>query len=232
MAFSLEDKHFVLAPITKAKSTSEDDPLNTSPAVSEVARKALAKASDACRRIGWFSFWAQLTLSIISACILLFSVAFTSQNGPAVSLYLTLFGIVAGFVSTFWSFGYTRLARRLRGYLEGGLRRVRKNDVVYTLQNGCWINILGIISTLLGLQATVGLLVAKTLTNATANPFLAGGAGSYNPVLALDVFLVQASTNTLLSHFVSLLSSLWILLQISQKPPVPPESLGAVPARA
>ncbi len=43
---------------------------------------------------------------------------------------------------------------------------------------------------------------------------------------------VQASTNTLLSHFVSLLSSLWILLQISQKPPVPPESLGAVPARA
>jgi len=69
-----------------------------------------------------------------------------------VSLYLTLFGIVAGFVSTFWSFGYTRLARRLRGYLEGGLRRVRKNDVVYTLQNGCWINVLGIISTLLGLQ--------------------------------------------------------------------------------
>lgn len=42
----------------------------------------------------------------------------------------------------------------------------------------------------------------------------------------------QASTNTLLSHFVSLLSSLWILLQISQKPPVSPESLGAVPARA
>lgn len=40
-------------------------------------------------------------------------------------------------------------------------------------------------------QATVGLLVAKTLTNATANPFLAGGAGAYNPVLALDVFLVQ-----------------------------------------
>ncbi len=50
---------------------------------------------------------------------------------------------------------------------------------------------LGLGSTLLGLQATVGLLVAKTLTNATANPFLAGGAGSYNPVLALDVFLVQ-----------------------------------------
>jgi hypothetical protein len=69
-----------------------------------------------------------------------------------VSLYLTLFGIVASFVSTFWSFGYTRLSRRLRGYLQGELRRVRKSDVIYTLQNGCWINILGMAATLLGLQ--------------------------------------------------------------------------------
>ena len=43
----------------------------------------------------------------------------------------------------------------------------------------------------------MGLLVAKTLSNATANPFLAGGTGSYNPVVALDVFLVQVcQTNT------------------------------------
>ncbi|EIE19576.1 hypothetical protein COCSUDRAFT_19300, partial [Coccomyxa subellipsoidea C-169] len=209
--------------------------------------KSLSRAAKSCRQIGWFSFWTQLSLSIVSAGILLFSVAFTSQNGPAVSVYLTLFGIVAGFVSTFWSFGYTRLARRLRGYLQGELRRVRKSDVVYTLQTGCWINILGMAATLLGLQArpsigllatglhssaTVGLLVAKTLTNATANPFLAGGAGAYNPVLALDVFLVQASTNTLLSHFASLLCSLYIMRVISQNPSVPPESLGAVPARA
>lgn len=117
-----------------------------------------------------------------------------SQNGPSISLYLTLFGVVAGFLSTFWSFGYTRLSRRLYRYLSAGAddsKRIRKSDVLSTLARGSWINILGLGATLLGLQATVGLLVAKTLTNATANPFLAGGAGSYNPVLALDVFLVQ-----------------------------------------
>ena len=48
-------------------------------------------------------------------------------------------------------------------------------------------------------QATVGLLVAKTLSNATANPFLAGGTGSYNPVVALDVFLVQARSRRCLA---------------------------------
>ena len=118
------------------------------------------------------------------------------QNGPSISLYLTLFGVVAGFLSTFWSFGYTRLSRRLYRYLSAGAddsKRIRKSDVLSTLARGSWINILGLGATLLGLQATVGLLVAKTLTNATANPFLAGGAGSYNPVLALDVFLVQVS---------------------------------------
>ena len=35
---------------------------------------------------------------------------------------------------------------------QGELRRVRKSDVIYTLQNGCWINILGMAATLLGLQ--------------------------------------------------------------------------------
>lgn len=48
-------------------------------AVSEAARKALNRAADACRRVGWISFWVQLSLSVVSAGILLFSVAFTSQ---------------------------------------------------------------------------------------------------------------------------------------------------------
>ena len=119
------------------------------------------------------------------------------QSGPGVSLYLTLLGVVLSFLSTFWAFGYTRLSRKLLGYSraapQGKFQRISKQDVRATLERGCWFNVLGMASTLLGLQATVGLLVAKTLTNATANPFLAGGAGSYNPVLALDVFLVQVN---------------------------------------
>ena len=57
------------------------DPLDDTPAINEAARKALSKAAVACRRVGWFSFWTQLSLSIVSAGILLFSVAFTSQVG-------------------------------------------------------------------------------------------------------------------------------------------------------
>lgn len=209
--------------VCQAGSPRSDPPVQvTSASISEPARKNLANAAAACRRFGWLSFWTQLVLSVVSAIILLFSVAFTSLNGPSISLWLTLFGVVAGFLSTFWSFGYTRLSRRLYRYLSTGpddnSKRVKKADVLNTLMRGSWINVLGLGSTLLGLQATVGLLVAKTLTNATANPFLAGGAGSYNPVLALDVFLVQASTNTLLSHFTSLVLSLWLIRIVGRNP--------------
>lgn len=119
------------------------------------------------------------------------------QNGPGATLYLTLFGIAASFLSTFWAYGLTRLSRQLRIYAQRGPQgaggRIKKADVRSRLWRSSGVNLAGIASTLLGLQATVGLLVAKTLTNATANPFLSGGSGSYNPVLALDVFLVQVS---------------------------------------
>jgi hypothetical protein len=85
-------------------------------------------------------------------------------------------------------------------------------QVIDMTTKGVMINVLGLGSTLLGVQALVGLLVAKTLSNASANPFLATASqGNYNPVLALDVFLVQAATNTLLGHFISLCCSLWLL---------------------
>jgi len=193
-------------------------------AVSEAARTRLFRAADACRKVGWASFWTQLSLSLVSAGILLFSVAFTASNGPGMALYLTLFGVVASFLSTFWAYGYTRLARKLRATAAaaargGGPVVVRKDDVIGALERGTALNIAGLASTLLGLQATVGLLVAKTLTNATANPFLAGGSGSYSPVLALDVFLVQASTNTAAAHFVSLLAILWLTRVINRPAP-------------
>ena len=51
--------------------------------MSEPAKKSLDRTANACHRVGWLSFWTQLSLSVVSAGILLFSVAFTSQVGPA-----------------------------------------------------------------------------------------------------------------------------------------------------
>ena len=47
--------------------------------IGDVARRSLQIAANATGKLGWISFWTQLALSIVSAIILLFSVAFTSQ---------------------------------------------------------------------------------------------------------------------------------------------------------
>lgn len=213
------------APLQPRAAAAGVPPLGGSPAdVSEVARQNLKKAATACRRYGWISFWVQLVLNTVAAIVLLFSLAFTSQNGPGISLYLTLFGIVLGFLSLFWSFGYVRLSRKLRAFLEAApgsadaVPKVRRSDVIAMLEKGAVINVLGAGATMLGLSATIGVLLAKTLTSATVNPFLATSSTNWNPVLAFDVFNVQATTNALLSHFFSLVCSLWLLRIIANRP--------------
>eukprot|EP00878_Enallax_costatus_P015585 GHUV01016325.1.p1 GENE.GHUV01016325.1~~GHUV01016325.1.p1 ORF type:complete len:235 (+),score=30.82 GHUV01016325.1:198-902(+) len=52
---------------------------DSSASLPEAARQSLAKATRAMSRYGWIGFWIQLTLSVVSGVILLFSVAFTSQ---------------------------------------------------------------------------------------------------------------------------------------------------------
>ncbi|KAL6764511.1 hypothetical protein V8C86DRAFT_2471373 [Haematococcus lacustris] len=201
-------------------ATSSMDDQQVVERLGEAARNALIRATSAVKRYGWLSFWVQMTLSVVSGVILLFSVAFTSQTGPRASLYLTLIGILAGFFSTFWNFNYTRMALRMQRYVDAvpgdSVPKVKKQTVIDTVTKGVLINVLGLGSTLLGIQALVGVLVAKTLSNASANPFIASAAGVYNPVLALDVFLVQAATNMLLGHFLSMVCSLWLLSVVGE----------------
>jgi hypothetical protein len=52
----------------------------------EAAKSSLSKATQAMSRYGWIGFWVQLTLSVVSGVILLFSVAFTSQVGACLEV--------------------------------------------------------------------------------------------------------------------------------------------------
>jgi len=63
-------------------------------------------------------------------------------------------------------------------------------EVVKSLRNGIIVNLLGMGAAILGMQATVGSLVAKALTT-SATPYYQAAAPVSSPVLPLDVFLVQ-----------------------------------------
>ncbi|CAM8907027.1 unnamed protein product [Rhodiola kirilowii] len=185
--------------------------------LAQVARR-LENTARYFRRLGSLGFWGQLVCTLVSATILSFSVVVTGKVTSPATFYATAGGIVAAFISVFWSFGYIRLSERLKRTANDPSKAPPRADVVRSLKNGIGLNLLGMGAAILGMLATVGLLVAKALTS-SANPFYQGISPGYSPVLALDVFLVQASANTILSHFLGLVFSLELLRSVTLPTP-------------
>ncbi|KAF3795837.1 Uncharacterized protein EJ110_NYTH02879 [Nymphaea thermarum] len=176
--------------------------------------KRLESTSRYFKRLGTLGFWGQLVCTVVAAVILAFSVVITGKVTSPATFYATAGGMAAAFLSVFWSFGYIRLSDRLRRAANDPAKAPPRVEVVRSLKNGIIINLLGMGAAILGMQATVGTLVAKALTSST-NPYYQGIAPGSSPVLALDVFLVQASANTILSHFLGILFSLELLRSVS-----------------
>ncbi|KAL1831612.1 hypothetical protein DCAR_0101599 [Daucus carota subsp. sativus] len=179
--------------------------------------KRLENTSRYLKRLGSFGFWGQLVCTIVAAVILSFSIVVTGKVTSPATFYATAGGIAAGFISVFWSFGYIRLADKLKRTANNPVKAPPRADVVNSLKNGIVLNLLGMGAAVLGMQATVGFLVAKALTT-SSNPFYQGVSPGSSPVLALDVFLVQASANTILSHFLGLVCSLELLRSVTVSP--------------
>ncbi|KAK7343483.1 hypothetical protein VNO77_12258 [Canavalia gladiata] len=183
----------------------------------EQVSKRLEKTARYFKRLGSLGFWGQLVCTVVAAVILSFSVVVTGKVTSPATFYATATGIVAAFVSVFWSFGYIRLSEKLRRTANDPTKAPPRADVVKGLKNGIIMNLFGMGAAILGMQATVGLLVAKALTS-SATPYYQGISPGYSPVLALDVFLVQASANTILSHFLGLVFSLELLRSVTLPP--------------
>ncbi|KAF8783899.1 hypothetical protein HU200_000349 [Digitaria exilis] len=208
-----------------SSSSSSPGPLYPAPPPSEqeVERvkleqvtKRLEKTARYFKNLGTLGFWSQLVCTIVSGGILSFSTVVTGKVTAPLTFYATAAGIAAAFISVFWSFGYIRLSERLKRSAKEPAKAPPRADVVKSLRNGIVLNILGMGAAVLGMQATVGALVAKALTTSTV-PYYQANPGQ-SPVLALDVFLVQASANTILSHFLGLASTLELLRSVSLPP--------------
>ncbi|KAL6629991.1 hypothetical protein ACP70R_029756 [Stipagrostis hirtigluma subsp. patula] len=221
--------------LVAAASSSSSGPLYPTPPPTEqeVERvkldqviKRLEKTARYFKNLGTLGFWSQLVCTIVSAGILSFSTVVTGKVTAPFTFYATAAAIAAAFVSVFWSFGYIRLSERLKRTAKEPSKAPPRADVVKSLKNGIVVNIIGMGAAVLGMQATVGALVAKALTT-SAVPYYQAAPGQ-SPVLALDVFLVQASANTILSHFLGLASSLELLRSVS----LPPAEPAPAPARA
>lgn len=167
------------------------------------------------KSVSYVSFWLQIALSVVSGAVLAFSVLVSPPGGgtAAATKWLTLVGVVFAFFSAFFAHGFLTLADKL---LRG--EAVRRSWIVGNLINVNNLNLLGIGATIIGLQASVGTLVSKTFMTSFQTAFAAPGQAG-NVLVPLDMYALQASTNTLLSHFISLIFTNLLLRIVNKTKP-------------
>lgn len=170
------------------------------------------------RLTGWISFWIQLVLGVISGIIVLlfgiFSQRAGSPNnnpGTGFGVFLAICGLVVLGGGIYLAFRYTRIGNQLLS--SNPSNRPRKVETVQILRLGLWINLGGTLVTLLGAQAIVGTLVARSISPQAVTTQL------FDPtriISGLDMLVVQANINTVSAHFSGLVASLWLLNRINK----------------
>jgi len=153
-------------------------------------------------------------LTSVSSVIILFARNVVKASDKALAnsgtdgFFLAGSSIVASILSIIWTWGGARLARRLK---KRNTTRIRAANMTRrAIKVGVSLNIVGMLLSLVGAEQIVGMLAVKVLTmqGVLGNPAtLAVATQTLQP---LDILVVQANTNTMLSHFVSLVCGLYL----------------------
>ena len=181
-----------------------------SPSPEQIARN--------CRRLGWIGFWLQAVLGLIPLLVVL-GLVFSRLGqwpGGLFSLGLWLAVLCLGFLifSTYWSFRYTRMARRL----EAPEARPSKSGVKRTLRIGLLANLAVMaIAVLIALgrvsQLTFRMLtVPQGATVVTPNQTVAQGA----LVSPSNMLAIQAMVYAIAAGLVGVIIALLLIQQVSR----------------
>jgi len=191
--------------------------------------------SKVLRSTSWFSWWSQVILTVISSITFFFArnVMDAQQSvNPmqfkvASKFFLPGLGIITSSISIVWTWGQRRLSRRF--LRRSNTSRVEAANLLRrVIKVGVSLNLVGLLTSILGSQYIVGTLVAKSMTSFSVGGVSAAAGGVVAQTLQpLDVLVVQASTNILSSHFVSLACLLWLSRMVDQlDPPSLEDDLG------
>lgn len=187
--------------------------MNNKPEISSPRSLIIKRASLNLKWAGTIGFWVQLVLGVISGVILLLAGSGAEERasqGTGLGLFSAACGLVALAIGIYFSFRYTIIAKLLQN--PNPAEQPNKLDTLRIIRTGLIVNLVGMLLTIVGAQAIVGIVLAKSL----ARPQLAIGSDPKEFVNSLDLLLVQANTNTILAHFAGIVSSLLLLNRITK----------------
>lgn len=165
----------------------------------------LLSTSTLLRRTSFVSWWLQALLTTTATILLLFCSHATSLDRDAAirhsdpSFGLSTTGMILSAVSLLWTWANgARLGRRLvraDTKLSQAAQLLRR-----AIRIGVLINMTGLLLHLLAACEIVGVLAIRVMTGRNGYIYSSSGDG----LQPLDILVVQANTNGLLSHYSSL----------------------------
>ena len=184
---------------------------------------ALQQIALVFRLIGWSSFWIQLVLGVVSTIVLIFAslsrdVGPANQRSPGTGfgIVLAVSGVITLGLGVYLAFRYTRIGVRLKSTNPNN--RPRKADTVQILRLGLIVNLVGTLVSIIGAQAIAGTLLLRSLSQPQGVGAAIYAPGQINQgIRSVDIFVVQANTNTVAAHFAGILCSLWLLNRINRQ---------------
>lgn len=189
--------------------------MDNKPEVSSSLPLAVKRASSSLKVGGNFGLWVQLILGVVSAITLLVASpnlanSQSTTQATGVGVFFALGGIIALGVSIYFCFRYTQISRRLLA--SDANSRPSRAVILRQLRISLIVNLVGLLLTILGAQAIVGIVLVKSLTQ----PQLVIGAKPEEFVNSIDLLIIQANVNIIAAHFAGILSSLWLTQRLNK----------------
>ncbi len=191
---------------------SRPDPPSSSPG-RKAGKPSLRRIANALQTAGWVGFWTQMALGLAAVLLLLISIpgiifGENPSQGISIAIFFAIVSVaIAGF-NTSLTLRYSRISKGLLA--KENPRQLKKSDTVQLLRLGVYVGLAGILAALIGSSISVGVLVAKTVSQPTG----AMVSDTTKIVRPLDTFVVLASLSGIAANFVGMVTSLWLFDRI------------------
>ena len=184
----------------------------------------------AFKRLGWAGFWLQIVFGSLPVIMMAYYFAFSrSTSRPRGGLpfveYLTIATFLMLVFTIFWSYRYTRLARRLMD----PERRPSESYVIGTVWTGVVASTVGMLLSMIVMLIEAANLLFYFLKAPQAGiPVIqTSGAESVHWVSSVDMVSLMALILTLFAELIVLVFSLWLLFRTTLGSPEFPQATTA-----
>lgn len=186
-----------------------------------------ASLARAFIRLGWAGFWLQVVFGSLPIILMIYYFSFSqsatiSRSGFPFIEYLTIANLLLLLFTLYWSFGYTRLGKRL---LDAA-RRPSESYVVGVVWTGVLASTLGMLFSMIVLLIEAANMLFYFLRAPQGGIPVVQTSGSEATywVSSVDMVSMMALILTLFAELIVLILSLWLLFRTTLGSPELPQS--------